>query len=389
MENKGKKVLFVIDWYLPGYKAGGPIRSMANICEHLGEKLDIYIITRNTDYMDNIPYDKVLTNQWNTLSSNEQVFYTQDTLISKQFYAHIMKSMNFDAIYIHGIFSWKFSILPLIAANSIGHRRIILAPRGMLAPSALSIKKLRKSVFLFLARMCGLFRKVSFHATNAQEKKEIAKTISAKTETLVIDNLPRKIKKNFVVLKKERGELRLFSLSRIAREKNVLFAIQTLSGIGRSDLRTVYDIYGQIYDKQYWSECLELIGNLPPNIQVNYKGTVNPEKLDEVISSHHSLFMPTLGENYGHAILETMSSGRPVIISNKTQWRELSSSKAGWDIVLEQHDLFVEALTNLAEMGQEEFNKWCEGARMTSEKFINISELTSRYADMFGVDGGI
>jgi len=32
MQSKDKKkILVFIDWYLPGYKAGGPVRSMANI----------------------------------------------------------------------------------------------------------------------------------------------------------------------------------------------------------------------------------------------------------------------------------------------------------------------------------------------------------------------
>ncbi len=384
MEDKRKKILFVIDWYLPGYKAGGPIRSMANICEHLGDKFDIHILTRNTDYMDNAPYANVLTDQWNRLESNEHVFYAEDAVISKRFYIDIMKGLNFDAVYIHGIFSWKFSILPLIAANSIGLKKVILAPRGMLATSALSIKSSKKRLFLLIAKVCGLFQRVSFHATNEKEKEEIRKTISYKAQIIVVDNLPRKITGSFLPLKKEIGEVRLFSLSRIAKEKNILFAIKLLSEIKSTDFKIIYDIYGQVYDEDYWSECLELIGKLPAHILVNYKGTVTPDKLNEIISMNHSLFMPTLGENFGHAILETMSSGRPVIISDKTQWRELSSLKAGWDIPLDNYEMFVETLIKLAQMDQEEFNKWCHGARIASEKSVNIKELISKYEDMFG-----
>lgn len=34
------KVLIFIDWFAPGYKAGGPITSNVNIVEHLSDKLD-------------------------------------------------------------------------------------------------------------------------------------------------------------------------------------------------------------------------------------------------------------------------------------------------------------------------------------------------------------
>lgn len=383
MENKRKRILFVIDWYLPGYKAGGPTRSMANICEHIRDKFDIYIITRNTDYMDNIPYDKILTNQWNTLGNKEHIFYSEDSLISKHFYVEIMKSMNFDAIYIHGIFSWKFSILPLIAANSIKHKKIIVAPRGMLANSALFIKSFKKRLFLSLAKIFGLYCRVSFHATNEQDKIDIKRTISDKVEIIVADNLPRKTRSNYLPLKKEKGEVKLFSLSRIAREKNILFAINILSRIKRADLKIDYYIYGQIYDKGYWAECLDMIRRLPSNIRVSYNGTVSPDKLDEVIYYNHCLFMPTLGENYGHAILETISSGRPVLISDKTQWKELCSCKAGWNISLTDHEEFAGTIIKLAEMEQEEFNKWCDGAKISSEKFVNNNELIGKYEEMF------
>lgn len=39
------KVLIFIDWFAPGYKAGGPITSNVNIVEHLSDKLDFYVIT--------------------------------------------------------------------------------------------------------------------------------------------------------------------------------------------------------------------------------------------------------------------------------------------------------------------------------------------------------
>ena len=381
-ENK-KKILFVVDWYLPGYKAGGPTRSMANICEHFGEIFDLYIITRNTDYMDKTPYTNILTGQWNRLENNEYVFYANEKDVSKKFYAEILKKENFDAVYIHGIFSWKFSLLPLIAAKSADFKKIILAPRGMLAPSALSIKSNKKKCFLLIAKIFGLFRHITFHATNKKEKEEIRKAIYNDAKVIVSDNLPRKVRCNYLPLEKKTGEVRLFSLSRIAKEKNILFAIKILSQIKQPALNIVYDIYGEIYDKNYWAECLELIAKLPSNIKVNYKGTVSPDKLDEVISSNHSLFMPTLGENFGHAILETLSFGRPVVISDKTQWKDLSLLEAGWDIPLENEEMFAVILTMLAQMDQKEFNKWCDGARIASEKFINIKELISKYEKLF------
>ena len=44
-----KKILVFIDWYLPGFRAGGPIRSCANLISHLSDEFDFNIVTTDTD----------------------------------------------------------------------------------------------------------------------------------------------------------------------------------------------------------------------------------------------------------------------------------------------------------------------------------------------------
>ena len=42
-------VLVAIDWYLPAYRAGGPIRSVANLVAALGDDLDFRIVCGDRD----------------------------------------------------------------------------------------------------------------------------------------------------------------------------------------------------------------------------------------------------------------------------------------------------------------------------------------------------
>ena len=44
-----KKILIFIDWFLPGYKAGGPIQSVVNLINHLGHEYDFDVVTSNKD----------------------------------------------------------------------------------------------------------------------------------------------------------------------------------------------------------------------------------------------------------------------------------------------------------------------------------------------------
>ena len=48
MANKSKpKILVLSDYYLPGYKSGGGMRTIVNMVERLRDRFDFYIITRD------------------------------------------------------------------------------------------------------------------------------------------------------------------------------------------------------------------------------------------------------------------------------------------------------------------------------------------------------
>jgi glycosyltransferase involved in cell wall biosynthesis len=54
-----------------------------------------------------------------------------------------------------------------------------------------------------------------------------------------------------------------------------------------------------------------------------------------VLADSHFFVLPTLGENFGHAIVEAWQSGIPVVISDRTPWRGLAQKNVGWDLALE------------------------------------------------------
>jgi glycosyltransferase involved in cell wall biosynthesis len=74
-----------------------------------------------------------------------------------------------------------------------------------------------------------------------------------------------------------------------------------------------------------------------------------------VLAEHDLFFLPTLGENYGHAIVEAMSVGTPVLIADTTPWRGLEGDGAGWDIPLDRKDRFIEVVERVAGLSDEEY----------------------------------
>lgn len=411
-----KKILIFIDWFLPGYKAGGPVRSMANMVDYLQEDYDFYIITRNTDYTESISYTTVQSNCWEHYSENVKVYYADQYHQNKKIYRQLMEEVKPDIAYINGVYSWKFSILPLIVAKKVKLKKVIVAARGMLAGSAIDVKGGKKKLFLKAARMAGLYKNAVFHATNTKEEEDIKKVLGQRLKVKVADNLPKQQLPDYRPLLKEKGELKLVSLARIAPEKNTLFALERLAELKDFDGNIQFDLYGQIYSEDYWQQCQAIITQLPHNITVSYKGTVDAELVGTTIQNYHALFMPTRGENFGHVILESLSAGRPVLISDQTPWRDLEVDKCGWDLNLEMRDEMREVsverregsdevkgkrlkvkgkteksgnsawctvLSALVEMEQEEFESWCAGARKRAEHYVNDGTLVEGYHDLF------
>ncbi|MCX6327798.1 MAG: glycosyltransferase, partial [Bacteroidia bacterium] len=140
-------------------------------------------------------------------------------------------------------------------------------------------------------------------------------------------------------------------LSRIARVKNLDYALRILSNV---KAKVIFDIYGPKEDLKYWKECQKLINNLPLNITVKYSGIVNPDQVMQIFSRYDLFLFPSGGENYGHVIVESLTSGTPVLISDKTPWRNLQNDNLGWDISLDQMDSFTEVIDNYALLSIEE-----------------------------------
>ena len=380
--SKKKKILVFIDWFLPGYKAGGPIRSVANIVDHLSEDFTFKIITKDTDYLEKEPYSNIESDIWISLNKNTSVYYFSKKNLSKNKLKELIFNTEFDFAYINGIYSFYFSILPLFLLKK-RKKKIIVAARGMLSDHAFSSKNFKKLFFLKIAKTLGLYNNVFFQATNKKEAIEIKNTIQKAKKIITAPNLPKKIsyferKKR----KKKIGFLTLVSIARISTEKNTLFALEMLSkSLYKGKIQ--FDIYGSVYNQQYWTECKKIIKNLPDNITISYKGNIESQKVYDTFSKYHFSYMPSKGENFGHSILESLSAGCPVITSDQTPWQDLENQNIGWDIALSDTCKFIDTIQKCIDMKQKEYDKISENAFNYAKKYSNNPNLIEKTKRMF------
>lgn len=384
-----RKILIFIDWFLPGYKAGGPVTSVANLVGHLKDYADYYIVTRNTDYCESEPYKDITPNCWHSYSENVSIYYFSQNELNTKNLKTVVEDINCDLWYITGVYSWFFSIFPVWQSRKKDIKKIV-APRGMLSSHALDVKSLKKKIFIKIVKLIGLYRSVVFHATNQDEADQIKYTFP-KNEIFIASNLPKPdTKDQKVKISKKPNELRLCSISRIAREKNILGALQILSSFAEKtkaaeNYSIQFDIYGHLYDNDYWEECVRVISNLPQQIKVQYHGSLAPELIPEAIKRSHFLFLPTHGENFGHSIIESLSLEIPVIISDKTPWTNLEKKMAGWDIPLGEPDQYMKVLQICLEMEQIKYDKMRESSLAVYQQEINIDASIDNYKKLFGL----
>lgn len=381
-----KKILVLTDWFIPGYRAGGPIRSVLNIIEALKDRFDFSVITTNVDFGADEPYKDVPPDEWIQMDGYKAYYVSKKNLNYKTV-KKLLNETDFDTLYLNSLFSIYFTLIPLwVLKRSREKEEIILAPRGMLGGGALAIKSNKKKIYLKLANIIGLYNGITWHASTEQETKEIRTVLGKKASVVVAPNI--------VLLsessdkdrpKKNKGNASFVFISRISSKKNILKALDFfLSANFKNESVIKFDIYGPIEDDLYWMECQKKIESLTKNgVEVDYKGILAYEKIQETLSKYHFFLMPTSHENFGHAIVEALSMGCPVIISDQTPWRNLQKYKCGWDIPISEEDHYIDVLNECSEMDNETYCQWSHNAVNYVREKIQTPEIITKNRLLF------
>jgi glycosyltransferase involved in cell wall biosynthesis len=333
-------VLTFVPHYLPGFKFGGPIRSISNMVEALGDEFRFLIVTTDRDEGDDEPY--VIAREplgWKQIGKAE-VLYLPPSGQGLRDIWKLLRTTHHDVLYLNSFFSPDFTIKPLLARQLLGEgsKPCVVAPRGEFAPARLALKHWKKRPYIAAARVIGLYRGVTWEASTEYDAAEIRSAMGVSSSeiriAMDIPHLPVVANVNHAGrLPRQPGTpLRICFVSRISAEKNVDFAIKILRLI---PIPVRFQIYGPIQDHYLYQQCLKLIADLPRGVDVTFMGEVSHDEVAGVFAANDLFLFPTRGENYGHVIAESLAAGTPVLISDRTPWRNLAHAGVGWDLPLE------------------------------------------------------
>jgi glycosyltransferase involved in cell wall biosynthesis len=356
------RVLALIGTYLPGYKAGGPLRTIENLVATLGQEFDFKIVTLDRDLGETSPYPGIVTNQWVRVGQAD-VLYLQPGLRGLLDMWALLRSVDRQTVlYLNSFFARRFSMLPALMRwlGLCRPQSLVLAPRGEFSLGALGLKRMQKSLYLRMARGLGIYRRTIWQASSEFEAQDIRRqfpelqsgeaaaggqalnrTRSSSVIMTAIDLLGATTLRPQSNRQKKSGELRIVFVGRCSRMKNLSGALRLLADL-KGDVS--FDLYGPVEDAEYWRECQSIIAGLPVNVRVRNNGEIEHKEIARVFAEHNLLLLPTLGENFGHVIGEALAVGCPVLISDQTPWRNLESEGVGWDIPLAETERFQSVL---------------------------------------------
>ena len=132
-----------------------------------------------------------------------------------------------------------------------------------------------------------------------------------------------------------------------------------------------------------FERCIAKARTLPSTITVTFHKEIEPTRVKEVLREAHIFVLPSKSENFGHAIYEALSAGRPVITSNNTPWNNLEESHAGMNVSIENNVELTAAIDFFASMDEATLLQWQQGAISYAGKAIDTEKILEQYRKMF------
>lgn len=370
------RVLVCLASYHPDHDATGPNQSMRAMAKVLADTHEFYVLGAKPL---GLPHGTDVRPEWcwdgfcfsRQLPSPLRVFQL----------LHILRSFEYDVLMMSSVFDPRLSIpVTLIRRLRLAvEKPIVLSVRGELARGALSLKGAKKRAYLSLVRAAKLFSSVQLHASSSGEFEDIQRADLYPASILFARDASLLFESPEHTPAATGDALRVMFLGRVARVKNVDKIIDILS---RVDASIRLQIVGPLIDTLYWQDCENMIAGLSPNIEVDVLGSRPLAEVPTLLAANDLMFLPTKGENFGHAILESLTAGTPVLISDQTPWRGLAARKAGWDLPLDNPQAFVDVIEAFARMSADERAKWRAGARAMAEDYYANNNAAEEIRDM-------
>jgi glycosyltransferase involved in cell wall biosynthesis len=367
-----RRILVVAGYFPPAQHGGGPVRSIVAMLRRIPDGFQTTVLTRNTDVDSAAPLTNHAGGSVVEWAPGIGVRYVSTRSFRSVASALLgVRRWKPDIIFLNSFFDPSLAIAfqLLIAVKLLQPRLLLLAPRGEFSEGALRLKSRKKAAYIGLYKALRLHKSVAWIASTDEEAADIRRTVDRKARIIVRQNdveLPARAA--VPPARDPCKRLRLVHFGRCVPKKGLDIALEALKTV---EAPVEFDIFGNEEDRSYTDRCKEIAAELPERSRARFFGHIDAESVRDTIEMYDAALFPTLGENFGHVIAESLSVGCPVMVSDTTPWSETMRHGGGFVVVPNTPQSWAKAIDDYFRVGP---TGWA-GAR---------SRAAAAYEDWFG-----
>lgn len=226
-------------------------------------------------------------------------------------------------VHIHAL--WSPWLLTAYLWARLHRVPVVWSPHGMLTPWALSQRRLKKWLALWMYQWWGLRGATLLHVTAPSEEEDVRRlrlpnpVAEIPLGVVVPERMPRR--------RAEPIRTALF-LSRVHPKKGLFDLIEAWAALRPKGwrLRIAGPSSGRHAEEVIARARAAGLGEQ----EVRYLGPVYGAEKDALFAMASVFVLPTYSENFGAVVLEALAQGCPVVTTRETPWRVLEEQRCGW-----------------------------------------------------------
>lgn len=370
------KVLQISPSYKPAYIYGGPTMSVSMLAEQLVKAdVSVNVFTTTANGINELP---VQVNEPLIIDGVSTIYFKRITKDHTHFSPSLLMQVwrnarNYDVIHIHAWWNLVSVLSCLIAVKQ--NVPIILSPRGTLSNYSFHNKnnKLKGIIHRLLGK--PLLKKCFIHTTSANELSAIKKIVQP-GGLFNIPNFIRLSTAKLNTVSPANDHLKLLFFSRIEEKKGLDILLDALSLVKIPFSLTIAGDGDNLYINHLKSK-------IPPHIAewITWAGFYTDKKF-ELLQQHDLLILPSHDENFGNVVIESLSVGTAVLISEQVGLADyVKENNLGW--ICQTNPASVSNAINTINNKRTVLEQIRKDAPAKISADFNNASLVKKYIDMY------
>lgn len=333
------RICLISSSFYPAILYGGPIFSTWNLANKLAEKgVEVFVSSTSANGNSRL---KVRKNRFLKEKQNLYIKYYHEELINRfslAFFFGIWSDIRkADIVYIQYLF--HYTVFLSLLFSVIQKKKIIICPRGSFSTFTFSNGFLFLK-FLWLRIVITPFNKlIDWHATSYLEKKDIRKRLPDSRVNIINDSVDFQAFQNSRKYDKKEFFKKYLNID-VKYVSNIFFSMGRLHKIKRFDV--LIDAFSLYINKDKHAKLIiaggdngvkdlleKQIFDLKIEKSVFLIGPVNFESKKIFLNNCDYFTLASDFESFGIVVIEALSCGKPIVLSNKTPWKDLEKNKCG------------------------------------------------------------